>query len=183
MTPRTLLDLLASAAVAALAVSGAAAAAGIPETLDAPSYRRLSPSLAVAGRPSPEALAQLKEAGFKTAIDIRHPAEGVAIARAAVEAQGLTFVSVPVTPDTFSLEDVKKVEAVLKDPKAAPVLLYCASSNRVGGVIAVVEYRRGRSKDEALAEGRKAGLKSPSMAKAAEKLIDTFPPPAAARAQ
>ena len=48
-----------------------------------------------------------------------------AAAREAVEAQGLKFLSVPVSPDTFSLGDVKKVEAVLKDPAAAPVLLFC----------------------------------------------------------
>lgn len=155
----------------------AAAGSEIPETLDAPAYRRLSPSFAVAGRPSPAAIARLKELGFRTAIDVRQPAEGVAIVRDAVEAQGLRFLNVPVSPDTFSLEDVKKVEAVLKDASAAPVLLFCASSNRVGGVVAVVEYRKGRSKEEALAEGRKAGLKSGAMVKAAEKLIDTFPPP------
>jgi len=96
-------------------------------------------------------------------------------AKEAVEAQGLRFVSVPVSPDTFSLDDVLKVEAVLKDQKAAPVLLYCASSNRVGAVIAVVEYRRGRSKDDALAEGRRAGMKSPAMEKAALRVMDAAP--------
>ena len=174
MTNRTTL------ALAVLLASGLAAAAGIPEKLDAANYQRLSPSLAVAGRPSPEALAKLKESGFRTAIDIRQPGEGVSITREAVEAQGLTFVSVPVSPDTFSLDDVKKVEGVLNDQGAAPVLLFCSSSNRVGGVIAVVEARRGRSKDEALAAGRKAGLKSAAMEKAAEKLIDAAPPKAAA---
>ena len=87
--------------------SGLASAAGIPESFDAPSYKRLSPSLAVAGRPSPEAVAKLKESGFRTAVDLRQPSEGVAIVREAVEAQGLTFVSVPVSPDTFTLGDVK----------------------------------------------------------------------------
>ena len=166
--------------LALLLFAGLATAAGIPESLDAPSYRRLSPSLAVAGRPSPEALAKLKEVGFRTAIDLRQPAEGVGIARKAVEEQGLTFVNVPVSPETFSLEDVKKVEAVLTDQKAAPVLLYCASSNRVGGVIAVVEYRRGRTKEQAIAEGKKAGLKSSAMEKAALRVMDESPAKAAA---
>ena len=174
MTNRTTL------ALALLLASGPAAASGIPEKLDAANYQRLSPSLAVAGKPTKEALASLKAAGFRTAVDLRQPSEGVPSAREAVEAQGLTFVSVPVSPDTFSLDDVKKVEGVLNDQGAAPVLLFCSSSNRVGGVIAVVEARRGRSKDEALAAGRKAGLKSAAMEKAAEKLIDATPPKAAA---
>jgi uncharacterized protein (TIGR01244 family) len=155
--------------------SGLAAAAGIPESLDAANYKRLSPSLAIAGKPSKEALASLKTAGFRTVVDLRLPAEGVPSAREAVEAQGLTFVSVPVSPDTFSLDDVLKVEAVLKDQNAAPVFLYCASSNRVGAALAVVEYRRGRSKDDALAEGRKAGMKSPAMEKAALRVMDAAP--------
>jgi uncharacterized protein (TIGR01244 family) len=169
--------------VAALALTlGArlAAAAGIPETLDAPNYRRLSPSLAVSGKPSRDALGSLKSAGFRTAVDLRQPAEGVPSARDAVEAQGLKFVSVPVSPDTFSLEDARKVEAVLTDQDAAPVLLFCSSSNRVGGVVAVIERMRGRSKDEALAEGRKAGLKSPAMEKAVVRVLDEAPVKAAA---
>ncbi len=161
-----------------LVLSAAALAASIPDTLDAANYKRLSPSLAIAGKPSKEALESLKTAGFRTAIDLRQPAEGVASAREAVEAQGLTFVSVPVSPDTFSMDDVQKVEAVLNDRNAAPVFLYCASSNRVGAALAVIEFRRGRSKDDALAEGRKAGLKSPAMEKAALRVMDQAPAPA-----
>ena len=155
----------------AFALSGAAIAGGIPESLDATNYRRLSPSLAVAGRPSPEALAKLKELGFRTAIDLRQPAEGVEAAREAVEKQGLTFVSVPVSPDTFRADDAKKVAAVLDEAKAGPVLLYCSSSNRVGAVIAVIEGLRGKPHDEALAEGRKAGLKSAPMIDAVERVL------------
>jgi uncharacterized protein (TIGR01244 family) len=166
-------------ALAFLFAAGSASAAGIPETLDAVNYKRLSPSLAVAGKPSKEALASLKDAGFRTAIDLRVPAEGVASAKEAVEAQGLKFVSVPVSPDTFTLEDAKKVEAVLKDQNAAPVFLYCASANRVGAALAVVEYRRGRSKEDAIAAGKKAGLSSPAMEKAAVRVMDQEPAPAA----
>jgi uncharacterized protein (TIGR01244 family) len=151
-----------------------AAAAGIPETLkpgEALNYRKASASLATAGKPSAETLAKLKKLGFRTAIDLRQPAEGVEAARKAVEEQGLTFMSVPISPETFRADDAKKVAAVLDDAKAAPVLLYCASSNRVGGVIAVVEGLRGKPHDEALAEGRKAGLKSAPMIDAVERVL------------
>ena len=62
-------------ALALLFGTGLAAAAGIPERLDAPNYKRLSPSLAVSGKPSKEALASLREAGFRTAVDLRQPAQ------------------------------------------------------------------------------------------------------------
>jgi len=162
-------------ALCLLLCAGLATAAGIPETLDAPNYKRLSPSLAVSGKPSKEALASLKTAGFRTAIDLRQPTEGVASAKEAVEAQGLKFVSVPVSPDTFTLADAKKIEAVLKDQDAAPVFLFCSSSNRVGAALAVIEYQRGRSKEEAIVEGRKAGLSSSAMEKAALRVMDQEP--------
>lgn len=176
--PAALALLLAS--TLALALSGSALAAGIPEKLDAANYQRLSPSLAVSGKPSKEALAALKEAGFRTAIDLRQPTEGVTSAREAVERQGLTFVSVPVSPETFSLGDAQKVAAVLSDRDAPPVLLFCSSSNRVGGVMAVIERMRGRSKKDALAEGKKAGLRSAAMEKAVLKILDEAPAKASA---
>jgi uncharacterized protein (TIGR01244 family) len=170
---------LVLAAVVALLATGA----GIPETLkpdEALNYRRAGAALATAGKPSVETLARLKELGFRTAIDLRQPAEGVEAARKAVEEQGLTFVSVPVSPETFTLEDAKKVAAILDDMKAAPVLLFCSSSNRVGGVMAVVARMRGRSKEEALAEGKKAGLRSAAMEKAVLEVLDEAPAKAAA---
>ncbi len=160
-----------------------AAAAEIPETLKpeaALNYRKAGAALATAGKPSVETLAKLKELGFRTAIDLRQPPEGVEAARKAVEAQGLTFVSVPISPETFRADDAKKVAAILDDAKAGPVLLYCSSSNRVGGVIAVVARMRGRSKEEALAEGRKAGLRSAAMEKAVLRVLDEVPAKAAA---
>ncbi len=155
-----------------------AAAAGIPETLkpeEALNYRRAGAALATAGKPSVETLAKLKELGFRTAIDLRQPAEGVENARKAVEEQGLTFVSVPISPETFRADDAKKVAAILDDVKFAPVLLFCSSSNRVGGVMAVVTRMRGRSKEEALAEGKKAGLRSAAMEKAVLRVLDEAP--------
>lgn len=168
LTPRALTLVLAVASALL------AAAAGIPETLrpdEVLNYRKAGAALATAGKPSPETLAKLKGLGFRTAIDLRQPSEGVAAAREAVEEQGLTFVSVPVSPETFRLDDAKKVAAILSDTKAAPVLLYCSSSNRVGAMIAVVEALGGRPHDEAIAEGRKAGLKSPPMIEAVERVL------------
>ncbi len=44
----------------------------------------------------------------------------------------------------------------------------------------MIEYRRGRTKDEAIAEGRKAGLKSSAMEKAALRILTDAAPPAKA---
>lgn len=151
---------------AAVLLAAGSLSAGVPETVDAsriPAYRRISPDVVTAGQPTPEALAQLGALGFRTVVNLRTEAEGALEERAAVEAQGLRYVHVPVTPETFSAADVEAVEKVLADPTAGPILLHCHSSNRVGAVWAAVQARKGRNVDEALAAGREAGLRSPAM--------------------
>jgi uncharacterized protein (TIGR01244 family) len=137
-----------------------------------PDYSRPRPGLACAGQPSAEGIQRLSELGFRTVINLRTEAEpGVPEAAAAVQAQQLRYVSVPVRPDSFSSDDVDAVAAVLEDPDAGPVLLHCGSSNRVGGVIAVLAWRDGRTPEQALEEGRAAGLRSDSMVAAVERVI------------
>lgn len=177
---RVLLFLLAP-----LALLPAATRAGeIPVSVDAaliPSYRVIEPGLAVAGQPSPEALGRLKEMGFRTVVNLRTQQEGAAQERPVVEAQGLRYVSVPVSPATLGLADVQAVEGVLADPAARPVLLHCASSNRVGAVWAVIQARKGKSLAEAEAAGAEAGMR-PNMQGVVRRVLGA-PAPAAAPAK
>ena len=146
----------------------------LPATVDPaaiPNYTRVRPGLAVAGKPSPSALAHLKEQGFKTVIDLRQESEGLADEKASVEGQGLRYVSVPMTSASFSLADALKVKGVLDDPASGPVLLHCASANRAGGVFAVIEAKSGKSLEQAIDEGRKAGLKSDAMVEAVKRVL------------
>jgi uncharacterized protein (TIGR01244 family) len=160
---------------AAVALGAASAgAAGVPQAVEPaviPAYRLIHPGLAAAGQPTPEALRGLGEMGFRTVVNLRSEKEGPADEKAVVEAQGLRYVSIPFTPDTFSLADVLALERILDDPAAAPVLLHCASSNRVGGAWAVMEARKGRSLEEAEAAGRAAGLHSPQMEAAVRRVL------------
>jgi len=167
--------------VLAATLGAASARAGVPETVDPsaiPAYRLIHPGLAAAGQPTPEALQGLREMGFRTVVNLRPETEGPADERAVVEAQGLRYVSIPVTAETFSLADVEALEKVLDDPAAAPVLLHCASSNRVGGAWAVIQARKGKSLEEAEAAGRAAGLHSPQMEAAVRRVLGV--PPATA---
>jgi len=156
-----------------LLLLGSAAWGEIPATMDSeqiPRYRVLRPGLAVGGKPSPEALASLKAQGFKTVIDLRAAAEGTATEKEVVLAQGLRYISVPISSATFSEEDVQAVAKVLDEDDAAPVLLHCATANRVGAVWAVLQVKRGGSLDEAEAAGREIGLSSPAMVEAMRRV-------------
>jgi uncharacterized protein (TIGR01244 family) len=149
--------------------------AEVPESVDPaliPNYVILRPGLAAGGQPTPEGLRQLKAQGFRTVINLRTDAEGGASEEEeAVKAQGLRYVRVPITAASFGLPDVAAVRAVLDDPSAPPVLLHCSSSNRVGGVWAVIQSQQGKDPEEAEAEGRRAGLHSEAMAEAARRVI------------
>jgi uncharacterized protein (TIGR01244 family) len=149
--------------------------AGVPETVDPaqiPAYKVIAPGIVAAGQPAPEALSRLGAIGFRTVLNLRMPDEGgPADERSVIEGQGLRYVSVPVTAASLSLADVAAIEKVLDDPAAAPVLFHCASSNRIGGVWAVIQARKGKSLDAALAAGRDAGLKSATMEDAVRRLV------------
>jgi len=160
--------------VLAVVAVAAAAAGEPPPTVDAgsiPNYRLVQPGLATAGQPAQEALAKLKDMGFRTVVNLRTEQEGTAAERVVVEGQGLRYVSVPVTAESLSLADADAVEKVLHDPSSGPILLHCASSNRVGAVWALIQSREGKSLDEALAAGREAGLRSPQLEAAVRRLV------------
>jgi uncharacterized protein (TIGR01244 family) len=166
--------------VAALVVA-APLLAGIPVAVDQaaiPNYQVIRPGLAFGGQPSPETLKRLGDMGFRTVVNLRTEQEGAVEEGHVVWALGLDYVWVPVTAGTFSLEDVKAVERVLDEPGAGPVLLHCASSNRVAAVWAVIQARDGRTLEEAESASRAAGLHSPSMWEAVLRVLEQTPVPA-----
>ena len=165
---------------AALAASPAPLAA--PATVDEkdiPNYHLVRPGLATAGQPSDEALGQLKALGFKTVVNLRMPGEHSGGAEeAAVRAQGLRYVSVPVDTATFGAAETAAVRAVLDDASNAPVLLHCTTANRAAAVWGVIEVQHGRSIDEVEAEAVKAGMTKAAVVKAFHRVVaETAPSP------
>ncbi|HET7292916.1 MAG TPA: protein tyrosine phosphatase family protein [Vicinamibacteria bacterium] len=145
-----------------------------PATADAallPNYSRIRPDVAAAGQPSREGLEGLARLGFRTVVNLRREDEdGVKDERAIVEAQGLRYVSVPITAASLTRDDVAAVAKVLEDPETGPVLLHCTTSNRVGGVWALIEAARGRPLEDAITEGKKAGLRGEAMIEAVRRV-------------
>jgi len=156
-------------------VAGAVSAAELPETLpaaDIPNYRVIRPDLAVGGQPSPGALARLSALGFRTVVNLRTAEEGAEEEGRTVREAGLRYVWVPVTPATLSIDDIRAVEEVLNEKDSGPVLLHCASSNRVGGVWAAIRAREGATWAEAETAGKEAGLRSPAVLEAAKRALE-----------
>jgi uncharacterized protein (TIGR01244 family) len=134
-------------------------------------YRLVEPALATAGAPSAEGLRQLPTLGVRTVINLMTPAEGADAEKEVVEAQGLRYVSVPISIETFRQQDVDAVAAVLDDPAARPVLIHCSSGNRVGAVWTVWRVQRGLPYGAAEEEGRLIGLRNPALLAAVKRVL------------
>jgi uncharacterized protein (TIGR01244 family) len=115
-----------------------------------------------AGQPTPAHLAELAREGVRTVINLRGPDEPVDFDEAAeAERLGLRYVALPVTgPGDLDRDRVRRFGAVLDEARReGGVLIHCATSNRVGAMVALDEaLNRGCALAQALERGRSAGL-------------------------
>lgn len=126
------------------------------------SIRQPAHDLFTAGQPTREQLASLAKEGVRTVINLRAPSEPVEFDEAAETTRlGLDYVCIPVsgaqdlTPDTID----RFSRALARAREAGPVLVHCASANRVGALLALDHALcQGGTCDDALALGRDAGL-------------------------
>lgn len=119
------------------------------------------PGLYAGGQPDETQLRALATQGVTTVIDLRGADEPRGYAEADLaRSLGLHYISLPVT----GAQDITpgKAQALQNalDAARGPVLLHCASGNRVGALLALSAHARGANDNEALAEGRAAGLGS-----------------------
>lgn len=127
-----------------------------------------------AGQPSAEALRAAKARGIATVINFRSEPEmknRVAFDEAAIVHElGMNYVFLPITLDTFSISQADELHEVLKHTRE-PVLLHCASSNRVGAVWALYLVRhRDVPVEQAIAMGMSAGMRSEKLIAAVQQL-------------
>jgi uncharacterized protein (TIGR01244 family) len=116
------------------------------------------------GQPTPAQLAGLAREGVRTVINLRAPDEPTEYDEAAEAARlGLRYVVLPITGAAdLDRERVREFGQALDEARrAGSVLIHCASSNRVGAMVALDEaLNRGCPLDAALERGRDAGLKA-----------------------
>lgn len=92
--------------------------------------------VATAGQPDAAAWAELARAGFKSVVDLREPAEprghdeAGEIARA-----GLEYLALPVGHESLGDRQFDAIRSFVRDPAHRPVLVHCATANRVGALL------------------------------------------------
>lgn len=128
---------------------------------DLPNVRYPEAHRIVSGAIDEAAVVKLREAGVRHVINLRTPEEnpGFDESRAVTE-QGLAYHALPITGrDSLTMANARSLDELLKQIGDEPVLIHCASGNRVGALVAVREaWIKGRSPDEAIAEGKRWGL-------------------------
>ncbi len=123
--------------------------------------RQINESISVAPQIAVEQVADVAAAGFKTIVNNRPDDEdagqpsGDAI-RAAAEAAGLKYVSIPVTHAGFSHPQIDAMTQALTDSEG-PVLAYCRSGTRSCNLWALAAAKAGRNPNLLLAQAEDAG--------------------------
>ena len=119
------------------------------------------PGVITAGQPDEASLNALAEAGYVAVIDLRAANEDRGFDEEnAVKSLGMNYISIPISgSDGITFENAALLDATLSGIDG-PVLVHCASSNRVGALLSLREKINGASDDDALRLGEAAGLSS-----------------------
>ena len=147
--------------VVALAGSGCASAThptALPTVADAVSP---APGIVSGGRLAADDIARVRDAGIRHVIDLTPDAETPDFDEAAaVRAAGLLYSNLPLRGAVdLTRENVMTFDALVRDAER-PVLVHCASGNRVGAMAALrAAWVDGKQVDEAIATGKAWGLK------------------------
>ena len=105
-------------------------------------------------------VARLRDSGIRHVIDLSLDAETPGFDEAgAMQAQGIGYSNLPVRgPADLTIDNVRTFDSLLRE-SPRPVLVHCASGNRVGAMAALrAAWLEDRSVDEAIAIGRAWGL-------------------------
>ncbi len=124
------------------------------------------PGIGAAGQLGPGAWDALAKAGVRTVVDLRAPNEPRGYDEpAAAKAVGLDYVALPVTQLTLTDAQFDALRDMLRDAARRPIVVHCASSNRVGALLlpyfALDEHQ---PLDQAIELAIAAGLRSQDLA-------------------
>ena len=144
--------------------SGAPTASVAPEatpSVGLPNEQTPLPGVLTGGLPSSAQLELARAAGYKTVISLLPEQEAGDEAQQA-RAAGLRFWSIPIAgPSDLTEANAMQLSAAMNERGARPLIIHCASGNRVGALLALKAYYIDHeSKEAAIELGERAGLKS-----------------------
>ncbi len=136
-------------------------------------FLRVNEHFCTGGQPTMDDLVKLKAEGIKAIINLRRPTEYNAGEEAAKAKElGLRYVNIPVSVAEPKDEQADEFLKVTSDSQNRPAFIHCGAANRVGAFWMI---RRvivdGWKLEDAEAEARKIGMRSPSLIEFAHRYI------------
>jgi uncharacterized protein (TIGR01244 family) len=131
--------------------------------LDLPNVRQPQKTRIVSGSLTAADIGRLRAAGIKHLINLRTEQESQGLDEAFIAAGlGIDYHAIPIQgAQGLTNENARKLDVALTEAGDDLTLIHCASGNRVGALVAVREaWIRGRTTEEAIAEGKRWGLAS-----------------------
>ncbi len=128
-----------------------------------PNFNQLSEKILTGSLPALNDIVALRQHGLDALISLLPESEAdTDLERTAAEAVGIDFQHIPVDgPEGLNRQAVQALNEYLLANPQKRVLIYCASGNRCGALLALrAAWHAQASTDEALSLGRQAGMKS-----------------------
>ena len=130
--------------------------------LDILNLKAQSEYVLTSGQPNQTDFAKLKELGVKNIINLRGDNETNWSEQDLVTELGMNYYHIPVQSKAdITIENATKLQNLLNEHQQQTTLLHCASSNRVGALVALYNaITLKKPIDEAVEIGKQWGLKS-----------------------
>lgn len=129
--------------------------------VDVPNARFPYAGVCTGGRPRQQHLRQARARGIRKVVNLCSASERNDFDEGALtQSLGMGYQSIPITgPTDLTLENAKLLAGAIGDASSQPILIHCASGNRVGALFALkARYIDGCPIEQSLAIGRSAGL-------------------------
>lgn len=141
---------------------------------DVPRVLCLDSDFTTAGQPADAAYSKVAASGFKTVLSLRTGNERIDLAkeRLAVERSKMRYFNIPVASAAPQRINADEYIRIVKDKANHPMLINCASANRVGAFMMIYRVlEQGWSEDKALEEAVKIGMTSDHLKRFAQEYI------------
>lgn len=132
------------------------------EQAEITNLRTPSASVLSSGQPSLSQLGIASRAGIKHVINLRTADEDVEFdEESVVESLGMEYHSIPVAGGAgVNAENAASLQQLLDRFDGEPILIHCASGNRVGALMAISAFANGEDVEDAVTEGARWGMTS-----------------------
>jgi len=121
-------------------------------------YNRTTPQFATSGVIREGGVAELKRQGLKPVLELRTRMEGTAREKRAVEAAGMQYYNIEISRAPINNAQIARFAKLVENKSNHPILVHCASANRVGAMWTLYRISKGVPAKLAIEEGRTVGL-------------------------